>query len=49
MAEEHKKGLPRHTSIKTLGRHPAAMIFQKPVEESSGGVEVVNPVWGTNW
>ena len=26
----------------------AAIIFQKPVEESSGGVEVVNPVWGTN-
>ena len=23
--------------------------FQKPVEESSGGVEVANPVWGTNW
>ena len=27
----------------------AAIIFQKPVEESSGGVEVVNPVWGTSW
>ena len=26
----------------------AAIIFQKPVEESSGGVEVVNPIWGTN-
>ena len=25
------------------------MIFQKPVEESRGGGEVVNPVWGTNW
>ena len=31
-----------------MGRR-AATIFQKPVEESSGGVEVVNPVWGTNW
>ena len=27
----------------------AALIFQKPVEECSGGVEVANPVWGTNW
>ena len=41
-----KMSLPRHTSTKTLGRQTA--LFQKPVEESSGGVEVVNPVWGTN-